>query len=82
MATTGDKPSRPIGCCSDTSCFLCTAEPAAVTRDELLLVPDPFGIDAETALLSIEGYVEVLLNGCDLGGAGSEGAVTECWEVR
>ena len=63
-------------------CGIGTAEPAAVTRNELLLVPDPFGIDAETALVSIEGYVEVFLNGCDLGGAGSEGAVTECWEVR
>ena len=50
-------------------CGIGTAEPAAVTLDELLLVPDPFGIDAETALLSIEGYFEVLLNGCDLGHA-------------
>lgn len=59
-----------------------TAEPAAVTRDELPLVPDPFGIDAETVLLGLKGYVEVLLNGCELGGAGREGAVTDCWEVR
>lgn len=63
-------------------CGTGTTEPAAVARDELLLVPDPFGIDAETVLLGLEGYVEVLLNGCELGGAGRDGAVTDCWEVR